>query len=82
MFVLGITGGIGSGKSTVVNMIPRLYDVQAGSVSIAGKDVRNMDLTWLRSQIGVVTQDTYLFNGTILENLRYAKEDATMEKIE
>ena len=77
-----VVGPSGSGKSTVVNMIPRLYDVQAGSVSIAGVDVRDMDLTWLRSQIGVVTQDTYLFNGTILENLRYAREDATMEEIE
>ena len=72
----------GSGKSTVVNMIPRLYDVISGKVTIDGVDVRDMDLTWLRSQIGVVTQDTYLFNGTILDNLRYAKEDATMEEIE
>ncbi len=77
-----VVGPSGSGKSTVVNMIPRLYDVQSGHVTIAGVDVREMDLTWLRSQIGVVTQDTYLFNGTILENLRYAKEDATMEEIE
>ena len=77
-----IVGPSGSGKSTVVNMIPRLYDVISGSVTIAGVDVRDIDLTWLRSQIGVVTQDTYLFNGTILDNLRYAKEDATMEEIE
>ena len=77
-----IVGPSGSGKSTVVNMIPRLYDVLGGSVSIGGTDVRDMDLTWLRSQIGVVTQDTYLFNGTILDNLLYAKEDATMEEIE
>ena len=77
-----IVGPSGSGKSTVVNMIPRLYDAMAGTVSIAGVNVKDMDLTWLRSQIGVVTQDTYLFNGTILENLRYAREDATMEEIE
>ena len=77
-----IVGPSGSGKSTVVNMLPRLYDVDSGSVSVAGVDVRDMDLTWLRSQIGVVTQDTYLFNGTILDNLRYAKKDATMEEIE
>lgn len=77
-----IVGPSGSGKSTVVNMIPRLYDALAGTVRIAGIDVKAMDLSWLRSQIGVVTQDTYLFNGTILENLRYAKEDATMEEIE
>lgn len=77
-----IVGPSGSGKSTVVNMIPRLYDAINGTVTIGGTDVKDMDLTWLRSQIGVVTQDTYLFNGTILENLRYAKEDATMEEIE
>ena len=77
-----IVGPSGSGKSTVVNMIPRLYDALGGSVKIAGVDVKDMDLTWLRSQIGVVTQETYLFNGTILDNLRYAKEDATMEEIE
>ena len=77
-----IVGPSGSGKSTVVNLIPRLYDVDAGSVSIAGVDVRDFDLTYLRSQIGVVTQETYLFNGTILENLRYANENASMEEIE
>lgn len=77
-----IVGPSGSGKSTVVNMIPRLYDVLGGAVTIGGVDVRDMDLTWLRSQVGVVTQETYLFNGTILENLRYAKDDATMEEIE
>ncbi|MBQ0004785.1 MAG: GNAT family N-acetyltransferase [Clostridiales bacterium] len=77
-----IVGPSGSGKSTVVNMIPRLYDANAGTVSIGGINVQDMDLQWLRSQIGVVTQDTYLFNGTILDNLRYAKEDATLEEIE
>lgn len=77
-----IVGSSGSGKSTVVNMIPRLYDVLDGSVTIAGVDVRDFDLKYLRQCIGVVTQESYLFNGTILENLRYAKEDATMEEIE
>ena len=77
-----IVGPSGSGKSTVVNMIPRLYDVLSGSVTIAGVDVRDFDLPYLRQCIGVVTQETYLFNGTILENLRYAKDDATMEEIE
>ena len=77
-----IVGPSGSGKSTVVNMIPRLYDVNAGKVTIGGVDVRDMDLTWLRSAIGIVTQDTYLFNGTIRENLLYAKEDATQEELE
>ena len=76
-----IVGPSGSGKSTVVNFIPRLYDVEEGSVTIAGEDVRNFDLTYLRQQIGVVTQDTYLFNGTIRDNLLYAKEDATQEEL-
>ena len=77
-----IVGPSGSGKSTVVNMIPRLYDVLGGKVTIAGVDVRDFDLPYLRQCVGVVTQESYLFNGTILENLRYAKEDATMEEIE
>lgn len=77
-----IVGPSGSGKSTVVNIIPRLYDVLGGSVTIAGVDVRQFDLSYLRQCVGVVTQETYLFNGTILENLRYAKENATMEEIE
>ncbi len=77
-----IVGPSGSGKSTLVNLIPRLYDVQGGRVTVAGVDVRDFDLAYLRGQIGVVTQDTYLFNGTIRENLLYAKEDATQEEIE
>ena len=77
-----IVGPSGSGKSTVVNLIPRLYDVDSGCVRIAGVDVRDFDLNYLRENIGVVTQDTYLFNGTILENLLYAKDDATQEEIE
>ena len=77
-----IVGPAGSGKSTVVNLIPRLYDVLGGSVSIAGVDVRDFDLSYLRSQIGVVTQDSYLFNGTIRDNLLYAKPDATQEELD
>ncbi len=77
-----IVGPSGSGKSTVVNLIPRLYDVLSGSVEIAGVDVRDFDLEYLRSTIGVVSQETYLFNGTIKENLLYAKDDATDEEIE
>ena len=77
-----IVGPSGSGKSTIVNLIPRLYDVLGGSVKIAGTDVRDFDLTYLRSQIGVVTQDSYLFNGTIRENLLYAKENATQEELD
>ena len=77
-----IVGPSGSGKSTVVNLIPRLYDVLGGSVTIGGIDVRDFDLTYLRECIGVVTQDTYLFNGSIRENLLYAKADATQEELE
>ncbi len=77
-----IVGPSGSGKSTVVNLIPRLYDVIGGSVSIGGYDVRKIDLTYLRESVGVVTQDTYLFNGTIRDNLLYAKDDATEEELE
>ncbi len=77
-----IVGTSGAGKSTVIGMLPRLYDVKQGSVRVGGADVREFDLDYLRKNIGMVTQDTYLFNGTILENLLYAKSDATIEEIE
>lgn len=77
-----LVGTSGAGKSTIIGMIPRLYDVTSGCVKVAGEDVRNFDLVYLRTNIGIVTQDTYLFNGTILENLLYAKPDAAMEEIE
>ncbi len=77
-----IVGPSGSGKSTVVNLIPRLYDVLGGSVSVGGVDVRDMDLKYLRTNVGVVTQESYLFNGTIRDNLLYAKPDATDEELE
>ena len=77
-----IVGPSGSGKSTIVNLLPRLYDVQGGEVRLAGLDVRKFDLTYLRSCIGVVTQDSYLFNGTIRENPLYAKEDATQAELD
>lgn len=77
-----IVGTSGAGKSTIIGMIPRLYDALSGKVSVAGVDVKDFDLAYLRQNIGIVTQDTYLFNGTILENLLYAKPDATKEEIE
>lgn len=77
-----IVGSSGAGKSTVIGMIPRLYDTVSGTVSVAGVNVRDFDLSYLRQNIGVVTQDTYLFNGTIRDNLLYAKEDATQEELE
>ena len=76
-----IVGPSGSGKSTIINFIPRLWDVDGGKVTIGGVDVRDFDLHYLRDQIGVVSQDTYLFNGTIRENLLYAKPDATEEDL-
>ena len=79
--MVAIVGPSGSGKSTIINLLPRLYDVWNGRVTLAGVDVRDFDLTYLRQQIGVVTQDTYLFNGTIRDNLLYAKPDATDEEI-
>ncbi len=74
---VALVGASGAGKSTLVNLIPRLYDVTDGSIRLDGTDIRDLSLRYLRSSIGVVTQDTYLFNGTIKENLLYAKADAT-----
>ncbi|MBR3082728.1 MAG: ABC transporter ATP-binding protein [Clostridiales bacterium] len=74
---IAIVGPSGSGKSTIVNLIPRLYDVDNGSVTFDGIDVRKLDLEFLRNQVGVVSQETYLFNGTVRDNLLYAKPDAT-----
>ena len=78
---MAIVGPSGSGKSTIINFIPRLWDVDGGQVLLGGVDVRDFDLEHLRSQIGMVTQDTYLFNGTIRENLLYAKPEATEEEL-
>ena len=78
---IAIVGPSGSGKSTLINLIPRLYDVIDGSVLFDGEDVRKLDLGFLRENIGIVSQETYLFNGTIRENLLYAKPDATEEEL-
>ena len=78
---IAIVGPSGTGKSTIINLIPRLYDVNEGCIKFDGYDVRNLDLSFLRRQIGIVTQDTYLFNGTIRENLLYAKEDAREDEL-
>lgn len=79
---VAIVGPSGAGKSTIINLIPRLYDVTGGRILLDGIDIRKLDLAYLRNQIGVVTQDTYLFNGTIRENLLYAKPDAAQADIE
>ena len=78
---IAIVGPSGSGKSTIVNLIPRLYDVCEGKVTFDGIDVRKLDLGFLRSSVGIVSQETYLFNGTIRENLLYAKPEATEEEM-
>ena len=78
---IAIVGPSGSGKSTIINLIPRIYDVISGEVCFDGVDVRQLDLAFLRTQIGLVSQETYLFNGTVLENLKYANPDATEEMI-
>uniref|UniRef100_A0A8J7DDB8 ABC transporter ATP-binding protein n=1 Tax=Desmonostoc muscorum LEGE 12446 TaxID=1828758 RepID=A0A8J7DDB8_DESMC len=76
--VLGMTG---SGKSTIMNLIPRFYDVTRGAIRIDGRDVRDFTLKSLRSRIGIVFQETTLFSGTIRENISYAKPNATLEEV-
>ncbi|MBQ4004845.1 MAG: ABC transporter ATP-binding protein [Firmicutes bacterium] len=78
---IGIIGGTGSGKSSMVQLIPRLYDVRKGSVKVGGVDVRDYDLEVLRSSVAMVLQKNVLFAGTIKENLRWGKPDATDEEI-
>ncbi len=78
---VGIIGGTGSSKSTLVQLIPRLYDVSEGSVKVGGRDVREYDLETLRQQVAMVLQKNVLFSGTIKDNLRWGKEDATDEEM-
>jgi len=77
---IGVIGGTGSGKSSLVNLVSRLYDVTQGSVLVGGHDVRDYDLTVLRDAVSVVLQQNTLFSGTILENLRWGRADATLEE--
>ncbi len=77
---IGVIGGTGSGKSSLVFLISRLYDVSSGSVKVGGVDVREYGMEALRSQVAVVLQKSTLFSGTILENLRWGREDATLEE--
>uniref|UniRef100_A0A5K3EZY6 P-loop containing nucleoside triphosphate hydrolase protein n=2 Tax=Mesocestoides corti TaxID=53468 RepID=A0A5K3EZY6_MESCO len=79
---VAIVGPSGSGKSTVVQMIQRFYDTDEGNVFIDGVDIRDLDLSWWRSQIGVVSQEPVLFAGTIAENIRLGRQNATQEEIE
>ena len=79
--MLGIVGKTGAGKTTIANLIARLYDAKEGSVKIDGIDVRDLKLSELRRNIGLVSQDIYLFIGTIADNIRYAKPEASMGEV-
>ena len=78
---VAIVGPSGSGKSTIVNLIPRLWDATSGTITFDGTNVKDLTLHSLRDEVGVVTQETYLFNGTVRENLLYAKPEATEEEM-
>lgn len=80
--VVAIVGSSGAGKSTLVDMIPRFYDVSEGAVLIDGHDVRDVTFASLRGQIGIVTQETFLFNDTVANNIRYSRPGATQEEVE
>lgn len=77
---IGVIGGTGSGKSSLINLVSRLYDASKGTVLVGGKDVKNYDLEPLRNKVSVVLQKNVLFTGTILENLRWGDENATLEQ--
>jgi ATP-binding cassette subfamily B multidrug efflux pump len=79
---VGIIGSTGSGKSSLINLIPRLYDVTSGSVKVDGVDVKNIDPKQIRQKVAVVPQKTVLFTGTVSDNIKWGKEDATMAEIE
>ncbi|MGA9872067.1 MAG: ABC transporter ATP-binding protein [Rhodococcus sp. (in: high G+C Gram-positive bacteria)] len=79
--VTAIIGGTGSGKSTLINLIPRLMDVTGGQILVGGTDIRDLDIDALRAEIGLIPQKPYLFSGTIGSNLRYGKTDATDEEL-
>jgi len=78
---IALVGPTGAGKTTVINLLSRFYDVNEGSVKVDGIDVRDVTLQSLRSQMGVMLQDTFIFSGTIIENIRYGKLDATKEEV-
>lgn len=78
---IALVGPTGAGKTTIVNLISRFYDVQSGTVKIDGHDVKKVSIESLRKQMGIMTQDNFLFSGTIKENIRYGKLDATDEEI-
>ena len=80
--MIAVVGPTGSGKTTIMNLINRFYDVDAGSISFDGTDIRELDLDSLRSQVGIVLQDSVLFSGTIRDNIRFGVPDASQEMVE
>jgi len=78
---VALVGPSGSGKTTLCNLIPRFYDVSSGRILIDGHDIKDVTIQSLRSQIGIVQQDVYLFSGSVLENIQYGKQDATREEV-
>lgn len=79
---IALVGPSGAGKTTISKLIPRFYDIESGKIEIDGKDVRDLTLESLRDNIGIVQQDVYLFSGSVRDNIRYGKEDASEEEIE
>ncbi len=79
--IIAIVGPTGAGKTTIINLLPRLYDVTGGTVKIDGIDVRDVTVASLRSQIGLVLQDTFLFSTTVMDNIRYGRLNATDEEV-
>ena len=80
--LVAIVGPTGTGKTTLVSLIPRFYDPSKGSIKIDGNDLRDVSFRSLRSQIGIVSQETFLFNDTVRANITYGQKDATQEQIE
>lgn len=79
--VVALVGPSGAGKSTLVSLLPRFYDVASGSIAIDGVDIRDLSLASLRARIGIVAQDTFLFNDSVLNNIRYGRREATLEEV-
>ena len=80
--IVALVGPSGAGKTTIANLVPRFHDLTAGSIRIDGKDIKDIRIASLRSQIGIVSQETFLFNGTVTENIRYGKPEATFAQVQ